>query len=207
MQISNGNPGNNIIKWDGINWKDIGFGNTASFIGIRKTLIYHNQLWVFGSFTQVAGSPASNIAMYDGTNWCVLPDTVQNNVYSVAVYRDTIYLGGGFTKINSDTNMAYVAKLKYPTLYSQCVNVGIIEFKNNSNISLYPNPTNSTLNIVDEQNQLINSTIEITNYLGQCVFSDTFSNQIDVSHFSSGVYTINIKSISGELYHAKFVKE
>lgn len=83
---------------------------------------------------------------------------------------------------------------------------GINEIENNNTLQIYPNPTSSILNIVDEQTQLLNSIIDITNYLGQSVFSEPFSNQIDVSHFPSGVYTINIKTISGELYHAKLIK-
>jgi len=193
MSTSTGNPGNNIIKWNGTNWKDVGFGNTPSFINIQQMLVYHNQLWVFGVFSKAANVQASNIAIYDGTNWCVLPDTFNNQVNSATIYNDTIYVSGGFTKINSDTNMTYIAKIKYPTLYSQCVNVGIKENINDNSLNVYPNPTNSILNIVDENNPLQNATIQIQNYLGQLVFSSPFTSQIDLYNLSAGMYFLTIK--------------
>lgn len=205
MSTSTGNPGNNIIKWNGTGWQDVGFGNTPSFIGIEQMLVYHNQLWVIGWFTKVANMPASNIAIYDGNNWCSLADTFQNKALSAAIYRDTIYVAGGFTKINSDTNMAYVAKIKYPTLYSQCVNVGIKELNNTQLFEVYPNPTNSILNIVDENNQLQNATIQIQNYLGQDVFTSPFTNQIDLSSFSAGMYFLIIKGSNNKT--VKIIKQ
>lgn len=75
--------------------------------------------------------------------------------------------------------------------------VGILEneFYNN-NLSIYPNPTNSILNIIDEQNRLQNSTIEIKNPLGQVVFTTHFTTQINLSNFSTGIYFLTIKEKS-----------
>jgi len=136
---------------------------------------------------------------------------------------DTIFERIGFKNIyflyNHCSDLGYIAPTTFRCFQDNqisenattqaCVyTTGILNLSNNSLIfSIYPNPTSSTLNIVDEQNQLLNSTIDITNYLGQHVFSEPFSHQIDVSHFSSGVYTITIKTINGELYYTKFVKE
>lgn len=189
---ANGNAGNHIIKWNGTSWQDVGFGNTPSFIGIEQMLVYHNQLWVFGWFTKVANVPASNIAVYDGVNWCSLQDTVQNKILSATIYRDTIYVAGAFTKINSDTNMAYIAKIKYPTLYSHCVKVGK-EPNNIKPFEIYPNPATSILNIIDDQNEFQNSTVIIYNVLGQVVYSKSFSNQIDVSFLANGMYYLTLQ--------------
>lgn len=194
MSTMNGNPGNNIVKWDGSQWKDIGFGNTLSFINIQQMLVYHNKLWVFGSFSKVANTNASNIAMYDGTNWCVLPDTFDNQVNSATIYNDTIYVGGGFTKVNTDTNMAYVAKLKHPTLFSQCVNVGVNELENSHVIQIYPNPTTSVINIKINDRVQTNATIEFKNALGQLVKAVELSNQVDLSDLSNGLYFLVIKN-------------
>lgn len=61
-------------------------------------------------------------------------------------------------------------------------------------IQFYPNPTTSILNIVDEQNQLQNSTLQIKNYLGQILLSTAYSNQIDLSTLSSGMYFLTIQN-------------
>lgn len=206
MSTSTGNPGNNIIKWNGTSWQDVGFGNTPSFINIQQMLVYHNQLWVFGAFSKVANVLASNIAIYDGTNWCVLPDTFNNQVNSAAIYNDTIYVSGGFTKINSDTNMAYIAKIKYPTLYSQCVNVGIKENINDNSFNVFPNPTNSILNIVDENNQLQNATIQIKNNLGQLIFTSSFTSQINLHSLSAGMYFLTVEN-KGSKKTIKIIKQ
>ena len=192
MTTANGNPGNNIIKWNGTSWQDVGFGNTPSFIGIEQMLVYHNQLWVIGWFTKVANMPASNIAIYDGVSWCSLPDTFQNKALSATIYRDTIYVAGGFTKINLDTNMAYIAKIKYPTLYSHCVKVGK-DLNNIKPFGIYPNPTTSILYIEADEFNIQDAILKLTNTLGQIIFSINYSPEIDISSLASGMYYLTIE--------------
>ncbi len=84
--------------------------------------------------------------------------------------------------------------------------VGIKELNNENSFEIYPNPTNSILSIKDKNQQLQNATIEIKNTLGQIVYFDVYSNQIDVSHLPAGIYfiTLNTKETKRTL---KFVKE
>jgi hypothetical protein len=201
-----GNPANNIMKWDGAQWKDIGFGNTPAFIAINKMLVYQNKLWVFGTFDKVAGGFASKIAVYDGINWCASTDTINNNLESAVVYRDTIYLGGYFNKINSDS-IKYMTKLKNPSNYNNCINVGINETKLSETIKIYPNPTTSSLHILDEQNELSNSSIEISNSIGQTIVQMPFSSSIDISTLPEGCYFIIITTSQKSVLRTKFIKE
>lgn len=76
-----------------------------------------------------------------------------------------------------------------------------------SDLKIYPNPTTSVLNITNEQVLLQKATIIITNTLGQALLSFPFSNQIDVSTLSFGVYFIKIKTTNNKFYYAKFIKE
>lgn len=64
---------------------------------------------------------------------------------------------------------------------------------NNSTYKIYPNPINSTLNIVDINNQLQNSIIQITDCLGKIIYSNTFTSQINISDFSSGMYFLSVQ--------------
>ncbi len=203
---TDGNAGDHIMKWNGTVWKDAGFKDQPSFVSIIKMLVYHNKLWVFGGFNEVAGSFTSNVAVYDGVNWCGLKDTLDNKITSATVYNDTIYIGGGFWKVNSDS-MKFIAKLKNPTFFNSCVNVSIHELSNNNQVSIYPNPANSALNITDEQNELQNSTIEITNSIGQMILSALFNNSIDVSSLSGGCYFLHITTSDKRILHSKFIKE
>lgn len=194
FEMANGNSGNNVIKWDGNQWHDVGFGTEGSYIAINKLLVYHNKLWVFGGFNQVANLFTSNVAVFDGTTWCGLKDTLDNVIVSAAIYKDTIYVGGGFWKANSDS-VPYFAKLSDANLYHQCVNVvGVNEYKNNDKIIVSPNPTTSMINITDEQNQFQNANIEIRNYLGQVVFTSPFTAQIDLQNLSAGMYFLTVQN-------------
>jgi hypothetical protein len=73
-------------------------------------------------------------------------------------------------------------------------------------VSVYPNPANSIINLTDEQNQLQSETIVIKNYLGQIVFTAPFSSQIDISSLSSGMYFLTVQDKSNKRT-VKVVKE
>ena len=82
----------------------------------------------------------------------------------------------------------------------------VIGFKNA--ITLYPNPTNSILNIKlpDNQNFEIQK-ISVVNMLGQEVYGDSKnSTAIDVRFLQTGVYQLVLKTDKGN-WNGKFVKE
>ncbi len=72
-----------------------------------------------------------------------------------------------------------------------------------SDISLYPNPANSTLNIVGIEN----CNIDIYDIYGKLVknFSETSNLTIDISDLSNGLYFVNIKNDNG-IKTLKFIK-
>ena len=79
-----------------------------------------------------------------------------------------------------------------------------ISLENNS-ITLYPNPTNSEINI--ESENIINS-IDIFNSFGQKVYMETINSKeksIGVSYLNNGVYVIVLNTDNG-LIHKKIIK-
>jgi hypothetical protein len=84
--------------------------------------------------------------------------------------------------------------------------VGIKE-NNINNIKIYPNPTVNTLNISDENNAFENSIIEVTNYLGQTIIKQAYSNTVDVSKLPIGIYTLEINIKGRQSFYSKFIKE
>ncbi len=84
--------------------------------------------------------------------------------------------------------------------------VGIEELSLENQINIYPNPTTSIINIIDETNQLQNTTIQIKNYLGQTVFTTPFTSQIDLHNFSAGMYFLTVQD-KGHKKTVKIVKE
>lgn len=77
---------------------------------------------------------------------------------------------------------------------------------NKLTLSISPNPTNGILNITDEENKLQNATMQISNYIGQVVYTNSFANQIDMSHLSSGMYFVTIQDKT-HIKTVKIVKE
>jgi len=79
---------------------------------------------------------------------------------------------------------------------SVSVCTGIEEEHNQQmNVVIYPNPATSMLCISGEQHKLQNSTLILTNSLGEIVFSETFKPEIDISSLPVGLYFLSIKGI------------
>jgi hypothetical protein len=116
---------------------------------------------------------------------------------------DTLYTGTN-NPISGDPQYSYYY-IDDITLIDQAT-VGINEFNKTNSFVIYPNPTNSILNIRGKNQQLQNTTIEIRNTLGQIVYFDVYAAQIDISYLPSGIYfiTLNTKETKRTI---KFVKE
>lgn len=57
----------------------------------------NNDLYIGGSFLNVAGSPANHIARFDGTSWHQLGSGVNGNVYAIVQNDLLTIVGGNFT--------------------------------------------------------------------------------------------------------------
>lgn len=137
-------------------------------------------------------------------------DTVSLDIYSAwgqtikTYYNSNVLSSGSYTiNLDGDTlpNGIYFVRLKVNS--TKIFNVKLIKvtnavgLKENSlpeNILIYPNPTTSILNIVDDNNQLQNATIKIKNSLGQVIFSSTFVSQINMSELSYGMYFLILRN-------------
>lgn len=93
--------------------------------------------------------------------------------------------------------------------------VGVTEVsKNESKISVYPNPANDYIQVGFESTTSGNITLSISNVLGEnvAVFTNTLNNtgynniSMDVSGLQSGIYFLNINE-NGKVKTQKFVKQ
>ena len=93
---------NNITAWDGINWHQFGTGIGG---GLAYSLYYmDDMLYIGGAFDNIG--PFSNIgglAQWDGNNWSGVGGDGNPNhfVGAIITIRDTLYIGGVFTKFDS----------------------------------------------------------------------------------------------------------
>lgn len=87
-------------------------------------------------------------------------------------------------------------------------NLGVDDFKIDSNFNLYPNPTNSILSI-SFKNEIPNGTLEVYDMLGKKALSQTLGfnklTSIDISNLNSGLYLIKV-SYDGKSETKQFLK-
>ena len=209
-------------------------GNSCDFYTIgSETFFASGQFVIDGSFLRykrISKEPygpclPNNPAIFDSLNYFdtiyivdtsyvvgeeIILDTLYNldttyNIISTIV-RDTALINDTLliteTYVNNDTI----------NIYS-----GIIKFQNSHHIKIYPNPVKNLLkleidcSILNNRTQLID--VHIYDYNGRIVwqdnrkFTDCQEQIINTEELEGGVYFIQITSISGDKYFAKFFKE
>jgi len=112
------------------------------------------------------------------------------NIYTTGYFQGTVDFdpgAGTFNLIGAGNYDVFVHKMSSTSL-------GIINNTFNSQITIYPNPTNGQLTIVS-QNKFGNASLTVHNVVGQEVFRKNHSsvNQVDLTlEGSAGVYFIEI---------------
>lgn len=77
-----------------------------------------------------------------------------------------------------------------------CIAVGIKDVFSDGNISLFPNPANTFMQVVINNNSLQNINIKIYNMVGELISASTINEttMLDVSSLSAGMYYITLSS-------------
>lgn len=83
--------------------------------------------------------------------------------------------------------------------------VAVNDVKEDNNITLFPNPATSILNIDIAKTGFIAERITITNSAGKVMMSQQYETKVDVSALPSGLYVIELFSRK-EVYALKFMK-
>ncbi|MFN8114508.1 MAG: T9SS type A sorting domain-containing protein [Bacteroidia bacterium] len=207
---SDGCPGDGIVKYDGTTWQEVngGFSLFGNSISIPRHLeVFNDTLYISGNFDKMGTMPAHGIVKYDGKQFCAIDNTINQSAGALVVYKNKIYLGGGMILNNNQDTLWFLNQQnKFNMDTCQLFAVGVKENSLSKNIKIYPNPTSSIINIVDENNQLQNSTIQITDYLGQVVFYSSFTTQINLSSLSAGMYFLTIEDKNNKKT-VKIIKE
>lgn len=98
----------NLAKWDGTNWSSIGAlhlpGMANPARAIVHDLLWDQELYAAGMFTQAGATAATNIARWDGQTWHALGDGLGEfrdgdgifEVYSLTKHSGQLYAGGLF---------------------------------------------------------------------------------------------------------------
>lgn len=197
---SNGNIGNDIQRWNGTSWSDVGGGMPSG--EISNLIIYNGKLYALGGFNIAGGVPANNIAEWDGTKWCGLGDTFNNAMGTSCIYKDTLYVGGGFGTIDNDS-ISYIAKWIGGNYVDTCGNdaTGISQLtKNTKQAQVYPNPSNREFNF--DFNSPIIGAIEVYDITGEKIYQQAIQSdkiKIDLSGQPAGIYFYRAITNTGSL--------
>jgi uncharacterized membrane protein len=113
--FAGGVPANNIVRWDGAEWRSLGDGLN----GTVRAMAVHDDgtgraLYVAGDFTQAGGVPANRVARWNGSSWSAVGSGVESgSVNALLSYDDgqgsALYIGGQFTQLGGQS-VSRVAK-------------------------------------------------------------------------------------------------
>ena len=187
------------IKPDGSGYAKIMDFDGANGTNPRGSLLYDGTFL----YAMAPGGPNGGGLLFrvkpDGTGYAVVCDLI--GVLGGIFLNGTPIIDGanfyGMTVAGEPNDLGTIFK---------CGNTVGISENAKANIKIFPNPITSILNIVDENNELQNSTIEIKNYLGQVVFASTFTSKINLSNLSAGMYFLTIEDKNSKKT-AKIIKE
>ena len=89
-----------------------------------------------------------------------------------------------------------------------CENLGLNDFENHFNFSLFPNPSENLITIDSKNISSETHKIELVNVLGKSIYSSTFQNKIDIdiSSYAEGIYFVKITH-KGKIFFTKWIKK
>lgn len=88
-----------------------------------------------------------------------------------------------------------------PEVQSQCLTVNLSDYKKSENVSFYPNPAKTYIEVLNQLS--VNQEISITNALGEVVSKQYIykgKNLVSVEHLSSGVYYLQFSNSEKNIY-------
>ncbi len=186
--------------------------------------------WLVTPLINLTNLTASSLSFYGGQHYpeewgsvykVKVSTTSQTNHASftdVATYTESDFSIGAVTSLKTINLSAYNGQQIYIAFvmiqddgdnwYIDNVNVtgtlGIPEFQNNLDLSIYPNPTNNFVNIVTTESI---EKIEIYDILGKIVKTQNKAVNVDLSDLPEGLYALKVTTINGKIATKKIVKK
>ncbi len=117
---ADGHVGNYIMKWDGTQLYDAGFGNFYGWWYINQLLTFNNKLYAFGNFIYANDKTAYNCAYYENGKWTPNTDSLNSPITNAVIFNNSIYISGAFNQIKGDTSIKCFAKLRCPN-FDNCI--------------------------------------------------------------------------------------
>ncbi|MEO8087624.1 MAG: T9SS type A sorting domain-containing protein [Bacteroidota bacterium] len=201
FQVGNGNAGENIMRWDGVNLAPVG-GGLNDYVDALK--VYNGYLYASGIFDHAGGVPASRIARWDGISWSALgPEIFDNAIGCMEFFNNELYVGGGF--LHAD-NIALNKIAKYTGPLTS------VDFsKSELSFTIYPSPVTSSIILYLSSPPNQDSYIAITDLSGRKLMIETIleknaRKELNIDELTSGIYFLTLESETGKVTK-KFIKQ
>lgn len=149
IALAPGNPGQNIMRWDGSQFHSLSqgvqqwLGNTTGIASVFALAEHNGKLFVGGGYRAAGGIEALGLATWDGTQWCAVPGDFRESdgIWSMAFYQDTLFVVCGAELDGQPVNRA--AKFMGEEYEMECSGpVGVMEWPASPRapIIVHPNP-------------------------------------------------------------------
>jgi N-acetylneuraminic acid mutarotase len=124
--------------------------------------------------------------------WTALPPHPGNSRFGPTqfVIDDYIYIAGGYNRFDPTNTMIPLTTMWRYNLSPSTADIEAGEVVEEPTV--FPNPTNSLLNIVMPQELSGSATIQIYNLSGQLILDLPYTQQIDISDMIEGIYVMNV---------------
>ena len=186
-----GHTGDHIMKWDGVQFHNIGDADKVIFDLAQNNGI----LYAGGLYDSIGGVVANKIAWFNGKEWSPLGNEPHSDVIKMAFLNDTLYVYRQ-QSINTITHHQVL-------MYNKKLPTGLTNTTtHNKEIILFPNPTTDFVEIQGLKN---NDAVKIYDLSGTLVYTGV-AKKINVSHLPNGLYAVSIKS-GDNMIHLKFLKQ
>jgi hypothetical protein len=216
IALAPGNPGQNIMRWDGTQFHALGqgvqwwLGNTTAIASVLALEEHNGKLFVGGGYRAAGGIEALGLATWDGTEWCAVPGDFRasGGIWSMAFYHDTLFVACGAVLDGNSVNRA--AKFIGEVYEAECSGpVGLGEQLDmaSAHISLYPNPGSTfqltglgqrpaLLRVLDVQGRTVREGIPATEYA-----------PVDMEEIRPGTYLVEVQLANERREMIRWVKE
>lgn len=171
----------------------------------------------------------------NGLTWNTIPSLTTKNLSSISIGPNEMYIAGDSAALYKSgdfgatwtpeivsisdkitwvkvTNTGEVYFQAYNGVYQNnivykknyFISVNELEF-NKESLIIYPNPTSGIIDIQLKENTLSKFTVYVINSLGEVVLESNKSS-VDLIGISSGLYSVELRTIDGEIFRSKVVK-
>ncbi len=197
IAATEGNPGKDIMRWDGNQFHALSsglrrsYGDQTTFTDCRALTVHDGLLYAGGGFRYAGEVEALGVASWDGTQWCSVPGNLTQptgGVWDIAFYLDSLFVICGLYADGIPVGQA--AKFIGESYAGPCESeVGVGETASGPVVHVSPNPATERVRLQLPAD--LRAPITVHNAAGALVLRTTGPvRELDVRGWPRGLYLV-----------------